>query len=372
MSLSMSAFPIERFFRLSESGTRCSKAGLFVGPVAMLERSNQRNGKAAWSPRPLDELERDLQALYGLPIDASAKRGGLATVAKGLTSGDLALAQVAAVLLRFPDPPLVKGGSRSPSQELALVLRESGLVKWYWNPAEHPRTGEPPNPGWFAPKDADDELSPAGWPESVTDDELKPRLVNDVEPAQDDKPKPIRPIGPWRIGVAAIRAIARATGTAAIATGKWLLSEIEKSVEDEIAGLERIEVMEELEAQRLERDIEEAKAFLDPPKTQEELQTPPTENVLRYDLHHDVNQNPTNLAKLSFRPFRKFGRDRIDAPSNLFWVPRLKHQQITRYYNGTDPYDPMRRPRRVVISEKDFDTQYKIGLDIMRRFGVLK
>jgi hypothetical protein len=99
----------------------------------LLERSNQRNGNAGWSPRPLHELERDLQVLYGLPIDASAKRSGLATVAKGLTSGDLALAQVAAVLLRFPDPPLVKDGSGWPSPELAVVLRESGLIKWYWN-----------------------------------------------------------------------------------------------------------------------------------------------------------------------------------------------------------------------------------------------
>jgi hypothetical protein len=204
----MSAFPARRFFRLSENGTRCSEAGLFVGPVALLERSNQRNGNAGWSPRPLHELERDLQVLYGLPIDASAKRSGLATVAKGLTSGDLALAQVAAVLLRFPDPPLVKDGSGWPSPELAVVLRESGLIKWYWNPAEHPRTGEPPNPGWFAPKDADEALSPASWPESVTDDELKPRLVNDVEPENESEPEEPRP--PWEVTFRAIRAIVRA------------------------------------------------------------------------------------------------------------------------------------------------------------------
>ena len=43
--------------------------------------------------------------------------------------------------------------------------------------------------------------------------------------------------------------------------------------------------------------VEQARSSLDPPKTLVELQTPPTENVFGYELHHIVEQNPSNIAK---------------------------------------------------------------------------
>jgi hypothetical protein len=79
-------------------------------------RRSLRSGGDAWTVRPIDDLNRELSARYGLPIDAATKREGFAAVAKALERGDLALAQIAAVLLQFPDPrSLAKAEGRDPA-----------------------------------------------------------------------------------------------------------------------------------------------------------------------------------------------------------------------------------------------------------------
>jgi len=118
-----------------------------------------------------------------------------------------------------------------------------------------------------------------------------------------------------------------------------------------------------------QRAIEQTNAFFDPPKTLEALQTPPKQNALGYERHHIVEQNDDNVEK---DVVVKFGRDAIDDPGNLVWVPRLKHELITGYYNGTDDDDPQERNRRDVIGEDDFETQREEGLAALRKFGVLQ
>jgi hypothetical protein len=118
-----------------------------------------------------------------------------------------------------------------------------------------------------------------------------------------------------------------------------------------------------------QRAIEQTNAYFDPPKTLEELQRPPTQNVLGYEPHHIVEQNDDNVAK---EVIAKFGRDAIDDPTNLMWVPRLKHELISSYYNEIDDDDPQERRRRDVIGEDDFETQRELGLAALRKFGVLQ
>jgi hypothetical protein len=95
----------------------------------------------------------------------------------------------------------------------------------------------------------------------------------------------------------------------------------------------------------------------------------PIENILGYQQHHIVGQNPSNVAK---REVEKFGRAMIDDPSNLVWVPTLLHEQISNYYSEEDPDDPQGRTRRDVIGKMDFDQQRAIGLQQLREQGVLK
>lgn len=85
----------------------------------------------------------------------SSKRGGLRTIAKALNDGDLARAQIAAVLLGIPDPPPLskRNGSRDQMIKLIRDLHWSGLLKW--DPDEHPRwpAGSADGKGGeFAPK----------------------------------------------------------------------------------------------------------------------------------------------------------------------------------------------------------------------------
>jgi hypothetical protein len=70
------------------------------------------------------------------------------------------MAAIATVQMQIPDPPSLRKGPEN-SDNIARRARElarSGLLK-YWNPALHPRTGMPPNPGWFAPVDEDSEAA---------------------------------------------------------------------------------------------------------------------------------------------------------------------------------------------------------------------
>ena len=73
----MGALPVIHFFRLSEDSVRCGTDRLHVGPKPLLRRAASGN----WEARPRDEVEAELTALYGLPIDLSGEAGGLATVA---------------------------------------------------------------------------------------------------------------------------------------------------------------------------------------------------------------------------------------------------------------------------------------------------
>ena len=96
-----------REFHLSpqgKGGVSCGEDGAFVGPVPILARV-RRNGNDEWQPRNCDDLSEQVSAQYGLPIDMSAKRGGLRVIAKALNDGNVARAQIATVLLGIPDPP---------------------------------------------------------------------------------------------------------------------------------------------------------------------------------------------------------------------------------------------------------------------------
>ena len=329
--------PAMRVFALRPEGVRCGDDGLFVGSVPLLRRERDSHGREHWFVRSAIELDDELTARYGLPIDAAAKAGGMATVARALDRGDLALAGIAAVLLQFPDPPPLEKGAPAADDwtGLAVELAASGLLKGDWDPVKHPRTGEKPNPGWFADvvrvvQEAAARLK--GWPSPKFNKALR-ELVKDVA-----EKGPLSELGPYGDAAAIILELVKQLGPSELLTGE-------------------------------DRAIAQTNAYFDPPKTLEELQRPPTQNVLGYERHHIVEQNDNNVEK---EVVVKFGRDAIDDPSNVVWVPRLKHELITGYYNEIDHDDPQERRRRDVIGEDNFDTQRDKGLAVLRKFGVLQ
>ena len=344
----MGSFPEMHFFRLADGGVQCGERGLFIGSTPMLRHSRGRGDRKTWFVRRSDDLDRELSEAYGLPIDVAAKREALANIARALTQGDLALAQIATLLQRFPDPPsLAKGAPTPGSFELAERLFDSGLLKGAWDESLHPRTGEAPNRGWFAikPDASRSGASTPGsdWPSKVINFVIRSGALEWMLRVAETDP---------RTRTAAM--IVELTFEALV----WLRNEFPD--EDVDAGQARA--------------ADQIHANFQPPRTLAELQTPPQDHLLGYELHHIVEENPANVAKddrVAERA-RKFGYDALDDPSNVVYVPRLKHELVTAAYNSAYLDNPAYPRTRVVVSAMAFNDQREAGLRALREAGVLQ
>jgi hypothetical protein len=161
----MTTMPGLRAFSLAakgRGGVSFDADGVHVGHVPLLAASKASGANKRRVSRPIRDLNDELGALYRLPVDAARKASALQLIASALDRGDLAIATIATVRMQFPDPPRLAKGIETYEEiaRRAAELARSGLLK-FWDPAKHPRAGAPPNPGWFAPADADE-------PEAVT------------------------------------------------------------------------------------------------------------------------------------------------------------------------------------------------------------
>jgi len=144
---------INRIWTLTEAGPSnlglaCTKDGLVLGRTPLIER---RNGRFAVRER--GDIERLLKRAYAAQPAVKSFMPGMMTVASALNANDLCLARIAAVHLKMPNLP-----NFNAREEMEA---EDALIKSVdWNPDLHPRTGEPPNPGWFAPTGGSDVRSP--------------------------------------------------------------------------------------------------------------------------------------------------------------------------------------------------------------------
>jgi hypothetical protein len=139
-------------WRLSEAGDdnlglACSDDGLFIGRTPLIEK---RDGH--FVVREQREIGRLLSRAYRSEISADRLMSGLATVARALNANDECLARIAAVHLRIPDIPDQTARNAMEAMDVLIkYARDDGGGASNWNPTLHPRTGTPPNPGWFAP-----------------------------------------------------------------------------------------------------------------------------------------------------------------------------------------------------------------------------
>jgi hypothetical protein len=88
-----------------------------------------------------------------------------------------------------------------------------------------------------------------------------------------------------------------------------------------------------------------------------------SELKLRYDIHHIVEQSSARADG--------FPASKIDAPENLVRIPRTKHWDINAYYQQSNADFGDASPRDY-LRLKDWDERERLGLDALRRFGVLK
>jgi len=169
-----------REFRLSppgsERGVSCDANGAFVGTTPLLKRSNA-SGATRWEPRDIANLSKQLGSNFGVPVDMATKIGGLKAICNALNEGDVARAQIAAVLLGIPDSPPVDKGTRSRDGMVKFIrdLDWSGIIKADWDPDEHPRwpVGAPDSQGGqFSPKGEDAGVSSLSIPIGNDDSNL--------------------------------------------------------------------------------------------------------------------------------------------------------------------------------------------------------
>jgi hypothetical protein len=185
---------IFHMWRLSEGGEdnlalACTADGLVLGHTRLIERRNQH-----FVVRERSEIERLLRRAYETEPPIERIMPGLATVARALNADDQCLARIAAVHLRIPDLPSPLARSNMEAEDCLLkYARDEAGGGADWDPAKHPRTGTPPNPGWFAPTDGGDESSSTRT--AANDD---PTHRSDASPTAGDDWVHLRP-GPKRI-----------------------------------------------------------------------------------------------------------------------------------------------------------------------------
>jgi hypothetical protein len=104
-------------------------------------------------------------------------------------------------------------------------------------------------------------------------------------------------------------------------------------------------------------------AFLEPPKTLEELYAQGPEPKPGYDLHHIVEQSSAREDG--------FPEEMINSPDNIVLVPTYRHWQITGWFNTGNEEFGGQSPRRYLRGER-WHVRRQIGLRALREHEVLK
>ncbi len=113
----------------------------------------------------------------------------------------------------------------------------------------------------------------------------------------------------------------------------------------------------------LSNDLNEIEAFLDEPKTLEELHADVDQPRKGTQVHHIVEQTPARQDDLN--------EEDIESRRNKVRIPTLIHREITNWYNTrNDAYGGVKP--RVYLRGKSFDERWKFGVEILKKFGVLK
>lgn len=172
---------IYQIWRLSEAGPdnlglACTDDGLLLGRTPLIERRGTE-----FVARGRGEIERLFTRAYAAAPHVEQIMSGLATVARALNAGDQCLARIAAVHLKIPNlrDAIARDAMESEDCLIKYARDEGEDSDDDWNPALHPRTGTPPNLGWFAPTGgAGGESSPV---QTAQNDD--PTLRTDASPA---------------------------------------------------------------------------------------------------------------------------------------------------------------------------------------------
>jgi hypothetical protein len=348
--------------------------------------------------------------------------GGLARVASALNANDQCLARIAAVHLEMPDLPSAAARDALAAEDsLIKYARDESAGDANWNPALHPRTGAPPNPGWFAPTDgetsavrlaANDDPNQGSDPEhpeerlrSKTPKSSSPPPVQAeheiARPAIEGEITPPSAKGeiartPLEIELEAQRIESRrALRTTAIALLR-MSGEVAANVIPIIDILADVMLANDIitlarEWQKLKIEQQAVSDFIKKaPYSLEELRVRSPlgyEEFSRYDLFIKITLDDKDLSK-RFGPagdgyqyhhiVTQGGQNATKIPSaqlqntdNIIRLPTLVHEAVTAEYLGPAPADETKTLYEWVQSQP-YSIQREEGLRILRKLRILK
>jgi hypothetical protein len=114
----------------------------------------------------------------------------------------------------------------------------------------------------------------------------------------------------------------------------------------------------------LKENLAELSSYRDPPRELADLNEAATVPAPRgYHNHHIVEQGPARDGGLP--------EELIEGYDNLARVPKLKHEEITAWFNTKNEDFGMMSPRDY-LRNKDWNERRRVGLHALRRVGVLK
>jgi hypothetical protein len=105
------------------------------------------------------------------------------------------------------------------------------------------------------------------------------------------------------------------------------------------------------------------RAYLDPPKSLEELQQAALTPRRGYDKHHIVEKTPAARGG--------FPESLIEGQDNLVLVPTLKHWQITAWYMTKNKEFSGETPREY-LRNSAWSERVHVGHSALVKFGILK
>jgi hypothetical protein len=378
---------------------------LFASPMMMLTPQGLMLGAGtilvpAEGARKLQSLKgREQQVLallsaaYGVAV-APTVIGNIERAAKCWSEGDDFTAHIhlahtglralddlpnAAHRLRMAKGVLDHGGSpRSVFEALRLDPRYIDALEKHYNPnqprvpAGHPDGGRWTRGNWSGaanapgrvPSDATPDNSGKPGAQDAANEAPKPGIGHNQGPPLEPAPE-VPKVGPafntspfWDFTKASVRWLGRAGWRPLLRFG------IRVGVEGTIGGPVGDFLLATEAAYWAYKAYPYIKSYFDPPKTLEELRK---NEKPGYDDHHIVE-----------RWSAKDGvpESKIESPDNIVPIPKLKHWEINKWLDTknadySDSNGNALTPRQY-IRGKSWEERYSFGLEVLKKFGVLK
>jgi hypothetical protein len=140
-------YPIWRLseYHSDNLGLAFTDGDLLLGRTPLIER---RDGR--FVVRERSEIARLVKYSFSNGVAIDRLLPGLTIVASALNANNQAGARIAALHLQIPNLPSLAARDAMIAEDALIKYARDGGGASDWNPDLHPRTGTPPNSGWFA------------------------------------------------------------------------------------------------------------------------------------------------------------------------------------------------------------------------------